>query len=730
LVAMRLVEELQSWFDWDETTEEKSINAGGSLPATPAPRITEVFYIKPITGTIIQNGAGTLTVEAHRIFEGVDELLSTGTIQLFEGTTLITVANGYAAGSDGYTGVFDSGDISGSAIVELKDGAGGTILDSETLVDVDDGADALVGFVEPENGVAWLGTGFGTWSPAQLTTDLDVTFIKAGTDEARQGYRVTLDPATGFLTGAITVHPLGDLNTGRITINTSGSGTGSFTVEFVYSFGANFFSLATTVVAVANASGVNLISLAGWEQSSPSDPMGGWVLTDGAVARTTLIHDEEGPFAEFPLIMQITDDGVVADADSLSEWSHSFPLFHKELSYIYYVFSRGINRQNPFKRFGPGPEVGSLGRYDILSTGTPQLDPDFLSNTSTIHVEGDWYLHVGVVHPESVPNQAFKQIGGNYYPQTGGRRISQNYLEFRWNANSADPTIRLGMVAGLGQDSGDAVQFTRPAVYIMDGNEPTIQNYMRFLPETLTDRLVYDPDFTVSPHVAHEGWGFLKKKGAAWWVGKTGGADSWLESEEPFVMGNDKLEIDLSNLLDQSGTTSVYLTDMHPAYYHVNGQIGVTGTPETDPPNVQVGDEVEPIKSNTTTNMEYVSPEEQTLLEFARYWEDLVREEKEIHDSKRHRYTGGRDPLENYVKSSDIMAIAGAGRTDRGALVSMIGRLSEKVNRIATMCGQDDFIQEDQGTDTDDEDFRQTCQDISIIAKLCAIDAARLRGTI
>jgi len=131
-----------------------------------------------------------------------------------------------------------------------------------------------------------------------------------------------------------------------------------------------------------------------------------------------------------------------------------------------------------------------------------------------------------------------------------------------------------------------------------------------------------------------------------------------------------------------------------------------------------------------TVTIEYVSSEEQTLLEFARYWEDLVREEKEIHDSKRHRYTGGRDPLENYVKSSDIMAIAGAGRTDRGALVSMIGRLSEKVNRIATMCGQDDFIQEDQGTDTDDEDFRQTCQDISIIAKLCAIDAARLRGTI
>lgn len=31
VVPMRLVEELQSWFDWDEATEEKSINAGGLL---------------------------------------------------------------------------------------------------------------------------------------------------------------------------------------------------------------------------------------------------------------------------------------------------------------------------------------------------------------------------------------------------------------------------------------------------------------------------------------------------------------------------------------------------------------------------------------------------------------------------------------------------------------------------------------------------------------------------
>jgi len=453
------------------------------------------------------------------------------------------------------------------------------------------GADALVGFVEPENGLAWMRTGFSTWIPTQLTTDLDVTFIKAGTDEARQGYRVTLDPVTGTMTGATTAHPDTDLNTGRITITPSGSGTNSFTVEFSYSFGGDGFVITQTVVAMANASGVNLINLAGWEQASPSDPMGGWVLTDGAVARTTLIQDEFGPFGEFPLIMQITDDGVVGDGNSLSEWSHEFPLFSKELSYIFYVFSRVLEDGRVNRGFGPGPEVGSNGRYDRLVTGAEDLDPDFLQQTAPQGtVFEDWYLHVGIVHPESVANQAHRGITGTYWPKTGERKSAQNVLEFRWNTNSASPTLRLGGDALAGGAAGYNVQYCRPAVYILDGNEPTIQNYMRFLPESLIDRLVYDPEFTLSDHVSHLGWGTLKNKDSTWHVGKIGGTDSYLESEEPFVITGGTLEIDLSNILDQAGTTGVFLTNIHLAYYHTSN--GTTATPLTTPPNIQAGDEV------------------------------------------------------------------------------------------------------------------------------------------
>ncbi len=233
VVPMRLVEELQSWFDWDETTEEKSINTGGLLPATGAPRITEVFYIKPITGTAIQNSVGTLTVEAHRIFEGVDELLSTGTIQLFEGATLITVANGYAAGSDGYTGVLDSGDITGFAIIELKDGAAGAILDSITLVDV---ADGIFHYIKPLAGTV-MKNGVGTLTVEAHKVDGAVdTHLSTGTIKLFVG-STEVTVANGFATGSdgfTGVFDAGDINESVVVeIKDGGAGTILNTISLV-----------------------------------------------------------------------------------------------------------------------------------------------------------------------------------------------------------------------------------------------------------------------------------------------------------------------------------------------------------------------------------------------------------------------------------------------------------------------------------------------------------------
>ena len=214
-----------------------------------------VYYILATNGNAIHNGSGTLTVEAHRVMAGTDELLATGTIKLFDpGDNEITVANGYAAGSDGYTGVLDSGDIAGDIIITMKDGPTGDPLDTITLVDIadgaagGDGADAVYGFIEPENGLAWTrATNGGAWTPAQLTTDLDCTFVQAGVVVARIARRVTLNSANGALTVGSIAHKGGDLNTARVTVTVINSGTTAVTVQFDYSFGGDTTSVAETV---------------------------------------------------------------------------------------------------------------------------------------------------------------------------------------------------------------------------------------------------------------------------------------------------------------------------------------------------------------------------------------------------------------------------------------------------------------------------------------------------
>ena len=135
------------------------------------------YYIKPVNGSALKNGVGSLTLEARVKIGQSDYLLPSGSAltwdelvdqagdtmvdetgdllmvtlvggtQLYVGTTLVTTANGFGAGSDGYTGVFESNDIAGSVVVTLKDGAGGEALDSLTLMDVFDGADGFDGAV-------------------------------------------------------------------------------------------------------------------------------------------------------------------------------------------------------------------------------------------------------------------------------------------------------------------------------------------------------------------------------------------------------------------------------------------------------------------------------------------------------------------------------------------------------------------------------------------------------
>lgn len=280
--------------------EPSGVSAGVSATFGGATGSDTVFYyIKPTTGTALKNSASTLTVEAHKLTGGTDILLSSGTIKLYVGSTEVTVGNGYGVGSDGYTGVFDAGDIGGDVIVLLKDGAGGNVIDSITLVDVLDGsasADATYGYVEPEGPLAWTrASDQTTWTPSALTVDLNCTFTRGGSDVARVAQRVTRD-ADGILSSSSTTHPSGNLNASDVTVSSLGGGSQSMAVKFDYDDGAAHIASVTETVltsmagidgtdGIPGADSGGLITNAGFETGTL---LPGWA-TSGSQA--TVIND-------------------------------------------------------------------------------------------------------------------------------------------------------------------------------------------------------------------------------------------------------------------------------------------------------------------------------------------------------------------------------------------------------------------------------------------------------
>lgn len=229
-----------------------------------------MYYIKPVSGTAIKNGSGTLTVEARMLFGGNDVLLNSGTLKLYVGSTEVTVANGFAAGSTGYIGVFDSTDISGSTTVSLKDGPAGAVFDTITLVDVIDGTvggvgtDALIAWIEADGPIAWIRASDGsTWTPSGTTRQLDCTVMQGGVDVARVAWVITR-AADGTLTGASGTHTGGDLNSARVTVTEVNEGSTVMTVKFAYSYAGDETVVAETLYS----------SLSGVDGSpgTPGDP--------------------------------------------------------------------------------------------------------------------------------------------------------------------------------------------------------------------------------------------------------------------------------------------------------------------------------------------------------------------------------------------------------------------------------------------------------------------------
>ncbi|MDJ0952491.1 MAG: host specificity factor TipJ family phage tail protein [Acidimicrobiia bacterium] len=249
----RLVDAFGNISDWEP------ISSIAGVAATPLQATTDFYYIRPLNGTAIKNGTGTLTIEARLNNGGSDNLLSSGTIQLFDPLNqVLTVPNGYQVGSDGYTGVLDDTNINGDIIITLKDGPTGNPLDTIALVDIDDGGpgqDAIYAFISPTNGLAWSRDEGGVQSPVGNTTNLDVTFVIAGVEVARVSRQIEIQQSFGYgilLDNGAVAHSSGDLNATRVTTNVT-TVNYTATVEYTYSFDGITASIAETVLSSRGA---------------------------------------------------------------------------------------------------------------------------------------------------------------------------------------------------------------------------------------------------------------------------------------------------------------------------------------------------------------------------------------------------------------------------------------------------------------------------------------------
>lgn len=128
-----------------------------------------------------------------------------------------------------------------------------------------------------------------------------------------------------------------------------------------------------------------------------------------------------------------------------------------------------------------------------------------------------------------------------------------------------------------------------------------------------------------------------------------------------------------------------------------------------------------------------MSDEQAIVKQFEERYEWLLEKLVEIHTEKRKRYTGGLDPLANYLETSreltKLLQVpypdAAAFITSRGALPAMLTRLREKFQRVIVMTSQEDFLDPTQGGD---ETITDTYLDIAIISLLCEIESVRLRN--
>ena len=218
--------------------------SASTLMSYVSPSIPVYYYIKPLTGTAIINGSGSIQLEAHKVTGGSDEIITSGTIELFAGAT-----------ANGYSQTYTTSDITNSLIVTLKDGTSGSVLDSISLIDVADGGHAIYGSVNASGPLTWVQTPdtalntSGAWSPTVTASNLVATFYSNGSAVKTKTINFTRAANGNITAGTIS----GDA---EVTYNVSGTGTPAISAEFTYAGVTVTENLTSVLGAKYGATGI------------------------------------------------------------------------------------------------------------------------------------------------------------------------------------------------------------------------------------------------------------------------------------------------------------------------------------------------------------------------------------------------------------------------------------------------------------------------------------------
>lgn len=108
-----------------------------------------MFYLRPESGTAIKNSTGTLAVRAIRVTpQGEVNLINPNDEGLYIYTPTSVNKGVYWSG-------ITATDIDNSLVLTLRNAAGTVIADSITLVDITDGDDVNIGYIESDPALSW-----------------------------------------------------------------------------------------------------------------------------------------------------------------------------------------------------------------------------------------------------------------------------------------------------------------------------------------------------------------------------------------------------------------------------------------------------------------------------------------------------------------------------------------------------------------------------------------------